>query len=93
VALNTTVKVFVAAGASGMLISTSLFLRMTIETNKALPPEKRIPLIGAREHFFEIKHLHEELFPISKVRTAWFLSLVASPLILGVALIIGISAE
>lgn len=52
--LSTTVKVLMVVGAIYGLISTSCFLRMIVQLNRALPAEKRIPLWKLREDFFEI---------------------------------------
>jgi hypothetical protein len=48
----------------------ALFLKMIVELNRVLPPEKRIPLIQYREH--DIRGLHGQYFPVSRLRVGAF---------------------
>jgi hypothetical protein len=61
---------------------------MIRELNTVLPPAKHIFWWQNRERYFEIKSLHEELFPTGRNRTAWFVLTVlfVSLLILAVVL-------
>jgi hypothetical protein len=77
-------------GLSCLLISSLLFLRMTIELNKALPPDKRISLLETQLRFFEIKSLHETSFPLSKIRTTWFIMTVVAMLLMATGTILAI---
>lgn len=65
-------------GAAVGAIGWGLFLRMALEFNKVLPPNKRIPLIEYRMHIAEIRRRHEELFPDSALSTAWFALMVVA---------------
>jgi hypothetical protein len=63
---------------------------MTTELNRVLPPQKRIPLFEFRMHLWEIRNLHEQAFPKSRLRTTSFLLIGLSAALFGVAIIIGI---
>jgi hypothetical protein len=67
-------------GAIVSLTGWLLFFRMAIELNKALPPDKRIPLIEFRNHIFRIRRLHEDSFPESGLSTTWLVLMVAAAL-------------
>jgi len=51
-------------------------MRMGVEVNKVLPPEKRIPLIEYNFHVQEIWRLHDDFFPKSKTAalTRWLIA-------------------
>ena len=55
-------------------------LRMAVEVNKVLPPEKRIPLIEYRFHVHEIWQLHDDFFPKSRTATLtrWLIAFSAA---------------
>jgi len=63
--LPSTVKVLFGAGTIGIVIASSLFIRMAIELNRTLPPQKKFSILELRMHFHELKRLHEEVFPVS----------------------------
>ena len=86
-------KYLFGAGASGQVIAVFLFLRMAMELNRVLPPERRMPLIEIRMHFFEIKRLHEEAFPASRLRAAWFGFTVTSILVMVLAVLLELRLE
>jgi len=48
-----------------VVIASSLFIRMAIELNRTLPPQKKFSILELRMHFHELKRLHEEVFPVS----------------------------
>jgi hypothetical protein len=77
-------------GVLCLFISSSLFLRMAVELNKALPPEKKFSLFEIRMHFHEIKSSHESFFPISALRTVWFVLLVVSVSAMAIAVMLAI---
>lgn len=58
--LPTVVKILFGAGAIGMIVGWWLFLRMAIELNRALPPQKRFLMLELRMHSNEAKRLQEE---------------------------------
>lgn len=91
--LPTVVKVLFGIGAFGMFVGWSLFIRMTIELNQALPPQKQLFLLELRMHFHEVKRLHEEFFPVSALRTAWFALVVSSITAFGAAIIIAVKPK
>jgi hypothetical protein len=70
--------------------SSSLFLRMAVELNKVLPPEKKFSLFEIRMHFHEIKSSHESFFPISALRTVWLILLVVSVSAMAIAVMLAI---
>ena len=82
-----------ASGLIGMTIGGLLFGRMHAQVNKLLPPEKRIPLIETRMRFYDIKHLHEELFPTSPIRAAWLVLTVASASMLAIGVILAVKPK
>ena len=84
------VKILFAVGGLGMLIGTSLFIRMAIELNRTLPPQKKFFIIELRDHFHEMKSLHEKSFPVSGLRSAWFVITTTSAIILAVAFILAV---
>jgi hypothetical protein len=77
----------VVVGTVVSLIGWSLFLRMAIELNKVLPPDKRIPLIEFRNHISRIRRLHEDSFPESGLSTTWLILTVAAGLVWAAAII------
>jgi len=87
------VKVLYGIGAFGMLIGWSLFIRMTIELNRTLPPQKKFSVLELRMHFHEVKRLHEESFPISILRATWFALMVFSVIVMVVAVIIAVKPK
>ncbi len=87
------VRILFAAGALGLLVGTSLFMRMAIELNRVLPPQKKFYTILLREHFHEVKSLHEKSFPASTLRTAWFVVTVASVVTMADAFILAVKPK
>jgi hypothetical protein len=73
-----------------MFVGWSLFFRTVVELNKVLPPSKKFLLFELRMHIDEIKNLHEGLFPVSALRTGWFLLTLAGGLAMAAGVIIGI---
>jgi len=71
------VKILVTVGGLGLLIGNALFIRMAIELNRVLQPQKKFYVLELRINFHEVKRLHEESFPVSTLRTAWFVVAVA----------------
>jgi hypothetical protein len=69
-----------AAAIVGFLVATLVTLRMAVDVNKVLPPEKRILLIEYRFHVQEIWRLHDDLFPKSRTAalTRWLFALSAA---------------
>jgi len=90
VAATNVVRDLWMVGLSCLFISSSLFLCMAVELNKALPSDKRFPLLEIKMHFHEIKRLHENLFPVSTLRTAWFVLLVVSVSAMAIGVILAI---
>jgi hypothetical protein len=58
-----------------------------------LEPEKQIPLLESRLRFFELKRLHEDLFPTSTVRNVWFILLAVSTSLLAIGVILAIKPK
>jgi hypothetical protein len=71
------VKILVTVGGLGLLIGNALFIRMAIELNRVLQPQKKFYVLELRINFHEVKRLHEESFPVSTLRTAWSVVAVA----------------
>jgi hypothetical protein len=88
--VSSTLNKLVAVAFILQVAAWSLFFRMAIEVNRVLPKEKRIPLFEFRYHISEIKHLHEQRFPSSKLRVGWMTLAGVSALIVSVAVILGI---
>ena len=63
--VSVSVKILFAMGTLGMIVGIYLFVAMTLELNRKLPEQKRFFLLELREHFHEVKNLHEEHFPVS----------------------------
>lgn len=63
---RTVVSLFAIGGAL-LLAWSVLRLRMGAAVNKVLPPDKRVPLIEIRGRMAEIRRLHEDLFPSSRL--------------------------
>ncbi len=84
------VKILFAVGALGMIVGIALFIAMALELNRNLPQQKRFFILELRERFHEVKDIHEEQFPVSTKRTAWFVLTVASVLVMTAALILGV---
>jgi len=76
--LPSSVKILFAMGSIGGLLATILFIRMAIELNRVLPPQKKFYIFGLRQHGHEEKRLHEKHFPVSRIRTTWFAVTIAS---------------
>jgi hypothetical protein len=91
--LPNVVKVLYGIGALGLLVGWSLFIRMTIELNRTLPPQKKFALVALRMHFHEVKRLHEESFPVSTLRATWFALMVFSVTAMAVAVIIAVKPK
>ena len=88
--LPTIVKVLFGLGSIGMLIGWSLFIRMAIDLNRALPPQKKFFIAELRMHFNEVKRLHEEFFPVSALRATWFALMVSSVITMAAAIILAV---
>jgi hypothetical protein len=86
--MSTAVKYLFGIGMLLGVIANWFWFRMIRELNTVLPPAKHIFWWQNRERYFEIKSLHEELFPTGRNRTAWFVLTVlfVSLLILAVVL-------
>ena len=80
-------------GAIGMLVGFSLFIRMAIELNGVLPPKKKFSILELNMRRHDVKRLHEELFPLSSLRTTWFVLVVASVMAMVVAVIIAVKPK
>jgi hypothetical protein len=91
--IPTSVKILLAVGGFGMLIGTSLFIRMAIELNRTLPPQKKFYIIELREHFHEVKNLHEKAFPVSTLRSVWFVITVASVITMAAGFILAVKPK
>jgi hypothetical protein len=63
---------------------------MAIEVNRVLPPRDRIPMVEIRYHFHDVKRLHEEQFPQSSVRLAFFMLMGLSVALLAAAILVEI---
>jgi hypothetical protein len=90
VALSSTVKCLWALAIPTGLVGWFMFLRMTTDLNKVLPPQKRIPLFEFRMRISEIRDLHEGAFPKSTLRVTSFLLIALSAALFGAAIIIGL---
>jgi hypothetical protein len=66
---------------------------MAIERNRVLQPEKKFYIIELREHFHEVKRLHEKSFPVSRLRTAWFVVTVVSVVIMASAAVLAVKPK
>ena len=88
--LPTAFKVLLGAGAVGMSIGWSLFIRMAVELNRALPQEKKFSILELRMNFHEVKRLHEEIFPVSAIRVTRLALMVSSVITLAAAILVGI---
>jgi hypothetical protein len=91
--LGNAVKYLWAIGVAGQLIASLLFVRMAVQVNRVLAPEKRIPLIESRLRFFELKRLHEDLFPASTIRTVWFVLLAVSTSLLAIGVMLAVKPK
>ena len=91
--LSNPVKYLWTIGVAGQLISSLLFRRMAVRVNSVLAPEKRIPLIESRLPFFELKRLHEDLFPTSTVRNVWFILLAVSTSLFAIGIILAVKPK
>jgi hypothetical protein len=78
-------------GGVGMFVSTALFVYMTVELNKTLPPgKKRFP---SGRDYREIQSLHEQLFPGSVIRTARNVLGVIASVVLAIGVILAIKPK
>jgi hypothetical protein len=91
--LPTVVKVLFGVGSIGMLIGFSLFIRMAIELNRVLPPQKKFSILELNMHRHGVQRLHEEFFPVSALRATWFTLMVSSVIALAVAIIIAVKPK
>lgn len=89
--LPTIVKVLFGVGLLGMFVGWALFIRMTIELNRASPRRKKFSILELRMHFREVKRLHEEFFPVSTIRAMWFACIVGSVITMVVATLIAVN--
>jgi DNA-binding beta-propeller fold protein YncE len=78
-------------GGSGLFVSTALFVYMTVELNKTLPPGKKLFPTG--RDWREIQRLHEQLFPASVVRTAQFVLGALSTVIIAIGVFLAIKPK
>lgn len=76
----------ICASVAGQL----LFIRMAVEVNRKLPFDKRIPLFGLKEHIWEVRSLHGDMYPKSAVRTAAYLLIGCSTFFFVVAVILAV---
>ena len=88
--LPSSVKILYALGGLGLVLGWALFFRMAIEVNRRLPPQKKFFLQDLNMHFHEVKRLHEETFPVSALRTTWFVLMVASVMAMVAATILAV---
>jgi len=88
--LPTVVKVLYGVGAIGMLVVFLLFIRMAIELNRVLPPQKKFSMLELNMRRHEVKRLHEEFFPVSSLRTTWFVLMVASVMTMAAAVVLAV---
>jgi hypothetical protein len=88
--LPTIAKILFGVGATGMFIGWFLFVRMAIQLNRVLPPNKKFFIIELRQHIHEVKCLHEESFPVSRLRVTWFALVVGSAITIAAAIIVAI---
>ena len=91
--LSPVVKVLYGIGAFGLLIGWSLFIRMTVELNRTLPPEKRFSILELRIQFHDVKRLHEQSFPVSTLRATWFGLMCCSVIAMVVAVIMALKPK
>ena len=89
--MSTAFKCLAAVAILGFLIGWSLFLRMAIELNEALPQQERIPLIELRDHISEINRLYMESFPSSALPAMWRVLMTISALVLAGTVMIEIA--
>ena len=78
-------------GGAGLLLNGVIMLRMAAEVNRLLPPERRISLIAYRRRFSEIKQLHEEFFPVSKLRSVALALIVISTFLVAIGVFIEVA--
>jgi hypothetical protein len=64
---------------------------MFFELNRAPPPQKKIPFMEIRYRAHDVKRLHEECFPKSKLRIASFVLIGLSTVLLASGIVVGIS--
>ena len=76
--LSANLKILIALASAGMFVAWGLFIRMAIELNRVSPIQKKFYVINLRRDFHEVKRLHEEIFPVSALRTAWLILIIAS---------------
>jgi hypothetical protein len=69
-----------AIAGIGFFLAILMTLRMGVEVNKVLPPEKRIALIEYRFHVQQIWQLHDDFFPKSRTATLtrWLIAFSAA---------------
>jgi hypothetical protein len=79
------VEILATVGGLGLFMGNALFIRMAIELNRVLQPQKKFYVLELRSNFHEVKRLHEESFPVSAVRTPWFVVTVLSMVIMAIA--------
>ena len=65
---------------------------MAAELNRKLPPQKRMSLIRLREHIFDIKRLHGEYFPNSRLRVSALVLINVSAMLVVAGVIAGFMA-
>jgi len=83
--------ILIRVGITGLLISTALFVYMTVELNKTLPPGKKLFPIG--RDWPEIQRLHEQRFPASTVRTGRLVLGVLSVVAVALGVILAIKPK
>jgi hypothetical protein len=91
--LPTVVKVLFGVGAIGMFVGWSLFIRMVVELNRVLPPQKKFFILEFRMRHREIKRLHEKFFPVSSLRATWFAFIVSSVITMAAAIIVAVKPK
>ena len=87
------VKVLYGAGAISLVVGFALFVRMATELNRVLPSQKKVAIFELNMRRHEVKRLHEEFFPVSRLRTTWFVLMVASVMTMAAAVILAVKSK
>jgi hypothetical protein len=90
--LPTVVKVLYGFGAIGLVVDFALFVRMATDLNRILPSQKKIPILELNMRRDQVKRLHEEFFPVSRLRAAWFVLQVASGMTMAAAVVLAVKS-
>ena len=84
---KTSIWLLLISGALG-LAAVMLLLRMAAVVNKVAPPEKRVRLIEICSRMAEIRRLHEDLFPASRLSELWWVLTLAGVAACAAAIIV-----